>query len=78
MADPTNYLGEVMVHKASRKIGPIMRVAPSLPGLATELTLNTHDGQLIRGAAGDFELANPEQYLSFVEGWLADCPMAMY
>jgi hypothetical protein len=78
MADPANYLGEVMVHKPSRRIGPIVRAARSLPGQGIELILKTHDGVSVKGEPSEFELAGKEEYHSFVDGWLSGLPVAMY
>src|SRR5437867_12706959 len=65
-----NYLGEVMVHKPSEKVGPIVNVANPVKSPSPEITLKTDDGQLIKGKPCDFQLASKEQYLSFVDGWL--------
>ena len=78
MPEPASYLGEVMVHKTSKRIGPIVRVAKPVGCLAIELTLNTHDGSSITGEPSDFELATKEEYHRFVESWLALVPVGMY
>ena len=74
--EPTDYLGEVMVHKPSRKPGPIVR-ATKLSGSAIQLTLRTYDGLAIKGPASEFNLANGLEYASFVEGFLSGVPVSM-
>ena len=77
---PISYLGEVMVHKPSDRVGPIVNVNAVGPvsGQSPEITLKTHDGQLIKGQPSDFELASKEQYFSFVDGWLSKLSVSLY
>jgi hypothetical protein len=77
-AEPKSYLGEMMVHKLSRKAGPIVRACPSPRGPVAELTLKTYDGGRIKGSPADFQPASKTEYLSFVEGFLSDVPVTMY
>jgi len=76
MAEPTDYLGEVMVHKPSRKPGPIVHAALA-KGSALQLTLRTYDGLSIKGPASDFDLASGSECASFVEGFLSGVPVSM-
>ena len=78
MADPTRYLGELMVHKASQKAGPIVRaaIAPDRPSI--ELTLKTFDGLCFKGEPSDFKPASGPECLTFVEGWLGGVPIGIY
>jgi len=77
-AEPKSFLGEMMVHKFSRKAGPIVRASTSARGPVAELTLKTFDGVRIKGPPADFQPATQAEYLSFVEGFLSDVPVAMY
>ena len=74
----SNYLGEVMVHKRSGNVGPIVGAHSLSNAASPELTLKTHDGTLIKGTPSDFELANKEEYFSFVDGWLSKLSVSMY
>ena len=76
MAKPTDYLGEVMVHKPTRRPGPIVHAAKA-KGPAIQLTLRTYDGLAIKGPASDFDLASGPECASFVEGFLSGVPLAM-
>jgi len=78
MAEPTNYLGEVMVHKPSKRVGPIVIAPRASAGQSGEITLKTHDGVYLHGCPSEFELANQEEYFSFVDGWLSNIPVGMY
>ncbi len=78
MAEPTSYLGEVMVHKPSKKVGPIVIAPQPSAGRSGEITLKTHDGLYLHGRPSEFELANQEEYFSFVDGWLSNIPVRMY
>jgi hypothetical protein len=78
MSEPTNYLGEVMVHKYSRQTGPVVRAGRAGKSSATQLTLKTYDGVSVKGPASDFKFANGPEYLSFIEGWLSDVQVSMY
>ncbi len=78
MAELTNYLGEVMIHKLSRKVGPIVLPPQLSAGHSGELTLKTHDGVYLHGSPSEFEIADQEQYFSFVDGWLSNIPVGMY
>ena len=77
-AEPTKYLGEVMVHKPSRKAGPIVRAGKLKRKPVVELTLKTYDGLSVKGPVSEFVPASLSDYLSFVEGFLSNVPVAMY
>ena len=77
-AIPKTYLGEMMVHKFSRKAGPVVRASGPAKGPAMELTLKTYDGVQIKGPFSEFERATSAEYLSFVEGFLSDIPVGIY
>lgn len=78
MTEPTTYLGELMVHKASRRSGPIVRAATPTKGKGTQLTLKTFDGCAIQGPPSEFAFASQAEYFSYVDGFLSDVSVASY
>ncbi len=68
----------MMVHKGSRRTGPIIRAAKVSQAPEVELTLKTYDGIAIQGLPADFEPATSNEYCSFVEGFLSNVPVSQY
>jgi len=76
MTQPTDYLGEVMIHKPSRRPGPIVHAAKARES-TIQLTLRTYDGLSIKAPASEFAPATSEEYACFVEGFLSGVPVSM-
>lgn len=57
-ATGTGYVGEVMVHKASRSLGVVESVLEAKSGWPPEITLKLADGSIKKGKLSEFREAS--------------------